>query len=52
MKTDCFLTPCATPEDWIVETSTKAKRELRVVLVFAYIAAAATILALIADSAV
>lgn len=39
MKTDCFLTPCATPEDWIVETSTKAKRELRVMLALAYVAA-------------
>ncbi|MBZ0135960.1 MAG: hypothetical protein K8I27_06265 [Planctomycetes bacterium] len=41
MKTDCFLTPCTTPEDWVSETSTKAKRELRIVLALVYIAAAA-----------
>ena len=52
MKTDCFLTPCATPEDWIVETSTKAKRELRIILLVICIAAAATFLALIAGRSV
>ena len=44
MKTDCFLTPCATPEDWVVETSTKAKRELRIVLAIAYAAVVAAVL--------